>query len=139
MQAPVEKNKNYTLEIIDYGVNGEGIAKLENFTIFIKGAIIGEIIDALIVKVLSNYAFGKIIKIKKKSNLRKEVDCATYSRCGGCRMRHIDYNETLKIKRNNVQNTLNKMLKVPCKVQNIIGMENPYHYRNKARIPFCTR
>lgn len=82
MEIPVEKNKEYIVEIIDNGFEGEGIAKIDNFTIFINGAIKGEKVKILIVKVLSSHAFGKIVEILKKSDIRQEIDCITYKRCG---------------------------------------------------------
>ena len=100
MTIPVEKNKEYVLDVIDNGFQGEGIAKIDNFTIFIPNAIKGEKVKALIVKVLSSHAFGKIIEIIEPSNKRIEPDCVTYKRCGGCSLRHIKYQETLKIKQN---------------------------------------
>ena len=131
----IQKNQEYIVEIIDNGYEGEGLAKIDNFTIFIPGAIKGEKIKILIVKVLSSHAFGKILEIIKKSEKRKEVDCLTYKRCGGCNLRHIEYEETLKIKQDVVQNLVNKILKNKIKVQETVGMKNPFHYRNKAQYP----
>lgn len=132
---PIEKNKEYIVDIIDNGFQGEGIAKIDNFTIFIPNAIKGEKIKVLIVKVLSSHAFGKIVEIIDKSCYRKESDCITYKRCGGCSLRHIDYKQTLKMKQNAVQSLVNKTLKNKINVQETLGMENPYHYRNKAQYP----
>lgn len=134
-QIPVEKNKEYIVEIIDNGFQGEGIAKIDNFTIFVPGAIKGEKIKILIVKVLSSHAFGKILEIIEKSKYRVESDCNTYKRCGGCSLRHIDYRETLRIKQNMVQSLVNKTIKNKVEVQETLGMENSYHYRNKAQYP----
>ena len=134
-KIPVEKNKEYIVEIIDNGFEGEGIAKIDNFTIFINGAIKGEKVKILIVKVLSSHAFGKIVEILEKSDVRQEVDCTTYKRCGGCNMRHIKYEDTLKMKQNAVQSLVNKTLKNKIQVKSTLGMENPLHYRNKAQYP----
>ena len=134
-KIPVEKNKEYIVEIIDNGFEGEGIAKIDNFTIFINGAIKGEKVKILIVKVLSSHAFGKIVEILEKSDVRQEVDCTTYKRCGGCNMRHIKYEDTLKMKQNAVQSLVNKTLKNKIQVKPTLGMENPLHYRNKAQYP----
>lgn len=134
----IQKNQEYTVEIIDNGYEGEGIAKIDNFTIFIPGAIKGEKVKILIVKVLSAYAYGKILEIIEKSERRQEADCATYKRCGGCNLRHIKYEETLKMKQNAVQSLVNKTLKNKIQVQETVGMENPFHYRNKAQYPFGT-
>lgn len=132
----VQKNQEYIVEIIDNGYEGEGIAKIDNFTIFIPGAIKGEKVKILIVKVLSSHAFGKVIEIINKSEFRQDSDCLTYKRCGGCNLRHIKYEQTLKIKQNSVQSLVNKTLKNKIEVQETVGMENPFHYRNKAQYPF---
>lgn len=77
----------------------------------------------------------KIIEILEKSNVRKEEDCLTYKRCGGCSLRHIDYQYTLDMKRNMVQNLINKTLNNTIEVSNTIGMKKPYYYRNKLQYP----
>ncbi len=133
--VPIEKNKEYIVDIIDNGFEGEGIAKIDDFTIFIPNAIKGEKIKVLIVKVLSSYAYGKIIEIIEKSPNRVEIDCPTYKRCGGCDLRHVDYEETLNMKQNTVQNLVNKNLKTEIEVKPTWGMGNPYHYRNKLQFP----
>lgn len=135
MENKIRKNDEYTVEIIDNGFEGEGIAKIDNYTIFIPEAIQGEKIKILIVKVNSSHAFGKIIEIIKQSNFRRNTDCSTYKKCGGCNLRHIKYEETLILKQNIVQNLVNKTLKKSIKVQPTIGMEHPYNYRNKAQYP----
>ena len=135
MEIPVKKNQEYIVDVIDNGFEGEGIAKIDGFTIFIPNAIKGEKLKILIVKVLSSHAFGKILEIINKSDKRIESDCITYKRCGGCNLRHIKYEETLKMKQNAVQSLVNKTLKTKIQVKETIGMENPYHYRNKAQYP----
>ena len=117
---PVEKNKEYIVDIIDNGFEGEGIAKIDNFTIFVPGAIRGEKIKILIIKVLSSHAFGKVLQIIEKSEARQDIDCETYKRCGGCNMRHIKYEDTLKIKQNAVQSLVNKTLKNKIEVKETI-------------------
>lgn len=138
MEIPVQKNKEYIVDIIDNGFEGEGIAKIENFTIFIDGAIKGEKCKILIVKITSSHAFGKLIEILEKSSNRCTPDCETYKRCGGCNLRHIDYEETLNIKQEKVQNLINKTLANNIKVSKTLGMGNPYNYRNKAQYPIGT-
>ena len=135
MEIPVSKNKEYVVDIMDNGFEGEGIAKIDNFTIFIPNTIKGERVRIMIVKVLSSHAFGKLIEILKASPVRETEDCQTYKRCGGCQLRHIKYEETLKIKQNAVQSLVNKTLKQKIEVEEPLGMENPYHYRNKAQYP----
>ena len=134
----IQKNQEYIVDIIDYGMNGEGIAKINDFTIFIPYAMKGEKVKILIVKVLSSYGYGKMVEILEKSPFRVEEDCSTYKRCGGCDLRHIDYEETLNIKQEMVQNLVNKMLDKKVNVHKTIGMGNPYNYRNKAQYPVGT-
>lgn len=131
----IQKNQEYIVDIIDNGFEGEGIAKIDNFTIFIPGTIKGEKVRVLIVKVLSSHGFGKIVEIIEKSQARQDVDCNTYKRCGGCNLRHVKYEETLKMKQNAVQSLVNKTLKNKLQVRETVGMENPLHYRNKAQYP----
>ena len=131
----IKKNDELIVDIIDYGANGEGIAKVNGYTIFVLGAIKGEKCKIHILKVLKNYAFAKFIQIIEKSRERVEPDCSTFNKCGGCDLRHIAYSETLKLKQEKVQNLVNKMLKNKVQVNETIGMENPIFYRNKAIYP----
>ena len=131
----LKKNEEYVVEIIDNGFQGEGIAKIDGITVFIPKAIKGEKIKTKIVKVQTNFAYGIILEIIKKSENREIEDCLTYKKCGGCNLRHIKYNETLNIKKNIVENCLYKAIKREIKVNDVIGMENPLYYRNKLQYP----
>lgn len=135
MEIPVKKNEEYIVEIIDNGFEGEGIAKIDNYTIFIDGTIKGETCKIAITKVTSSHAFGRLIEIIKSAECRCTPDCNTYKRCGGCNLRHINYEETLNIKQNKVQNLINKTLQNKTIVKKTLGMGNPYNYRNKAVYP----
>ncbi len=131
----VKKNDELIVDVIDYGANGEGIAKINGYTIFVLGALKGEKCKIHILKVLKTHAFAKVIQLIEKSSKRVEPDCSTFNKCGGCDLRHIAYSETLKIKQEKVQNLVNKMLKNKVKVNETVGMENPTFYRNKAIYP----
>jgi len=131
----LKKNEEYVVEIIDNGYQGEGIAKIENIPVFVEGAIKGEQIKIKIVKVLSNFAYGKILEILKQSDNRTEPDCTNFKRCGGCNLRHIKYEETLKLKKAIVENCLYKSLNKAIQVNDVIGMEEPLNYRNKLQYP----
>lgn len=134
-EVPVQKNKEYIVTILDYGYEGEGIAKIDNFTIFIPGVMKDEKVKILIVKVNTSHAFGKVLEIITPSNKRQETDCNTYKRCGGCNLRHIKYAETLNLKRNIVQNLIDKTLEQKVVARETIGMDKPFFYRNKAQYP----
>lgn len=138
MEIPIQKNKEYIVDIIDNGFDGEGIAKIEGYTIFINGAIKGEKCKILIVKITSSHAFGKLLEVIESSPKRCEPDCETYKRCGGCSLRHVEYETTLEIKQEKVQNLVNKALANKINVNKTLGMGNPYYYRNKAQYPVGT-
>jgi len=131
----MKKNEEYEVEIIDTGFKGEGIAKIDGIAVFVPNVLEGEKAKIKILKVTSKCAYGKLIELIKCSKNRQECDCETYSKCGGCNLRHIKYEETLKMKKQAVETTLYKMLKKEINVKDTIGMENPYYYRNKLQYP----
>ena len=100
----VEKNQDYIVDIIDMTHEGAGVAKVNDFAIFIDGAITGEKIKIKIIKVLKNFAYGKIEKIIEASPERKPATCDCYKRCGGCKLQHMSYKATLDFKKNVVKN-----------------------------------
>lgn len=131
----LKKNEEYIVDVIDNGFKGEGIAKIDNFAVFIQDAIKGEKIKIKILKVTTSHAFGKIIEIIEKSENRKQPDCITYKRCGGCNLRHIDYNYTIDMKEKSVKNTLKKALGREISIDEKIKMDDPFFYRNKLQYP----
>lgn len=131
----IKKNEEYIVNIIDNGSNGEGICKIDEFTIFVSGAIKEEKCKIKILKVNKSFAYAKVLDIIEKSNYRVEPDCISYKKCGGCNLRHINYEYTLKMKREKIQNLVNKTLSKRIVVDSTIGMDKPYFYRNKAIYP----
>lgn len=129
------KNEEYEVKIIDNGMNGEGICKIDGITIFVPNSIKDEKCLIKIVKVNKNFCFGKLLKVIEKSPNRVEPDCTSFNRCGGCDLRHISYPYTLQMKQEKVQNLLNKALINNIKVEETLGMDEPYYYRNKAIFP----
>lgn len=135
---PVEKNKEYNLDIIGTGFEGEGVSKIDDFTVFIPGAMEGESALTRIVKVNKNFAFGKIIKLNKASENRVESVCPIYKQCGGCQVQHYSYKAQLDFKKRRVIDSLKRIGKLDIdkiKIEDTIGMENPYRYRNKIQMP----
>ena len=126
----LEKNQVIEVEIIDNGFQGEGIAKVQEFPIFIQGAIKGEKVEVKILKVLKNFGYGKIVRIITSSEYRTPSDCNSFPKCGGCTLRHISYKQTLAIKKATVENCLYKALHGEIKVNDVIGMKVPLNYRN---------
>lgn len=131
----VEKNQNYVVDIIDYGANGEGVAKIDGLTVFVPFALVGEKVEVLIVKVLKDYAFAKVINILQKASSRVDAPCPYFQKCGGCQLQHINYDQQLKLKTSFVVNCLNKYAKLNCIVQDCIPSDYQYGYRNKFSFP----
>ncbi len=131
----VEKNQDYEVNIIDMGFEGEGIAKIDGYTTFVKGAIKGEKAKIKMVKVNKDYGFGKLLEIEKMADCREEPMCEIFNRCGGCSLQHMTYEAQLALKTQMVKNTIKKSLGYEPLVNNIIGMGIPYNYRNKAQYP----
>lgn len=131
----MKKNEIYELEIIDSGMNFEGIAKYDGQVIFVPGAIIGEKAKVKIIKVNSSYAIGKIEEILVKSEYRDREFCSVFKKCGGCTCQHINYDMQLILKSKMVQGLLNKQRIEYGKLNSTIGMGMPYYYRNKVQYP----
>ena len=131
----MKKNDELIVDIIDNGMDGEGIAKVDGFTIFVPGAICGEKVKIGIVKVLKTHGFGRVIEIIESSKYRRENDCKTFPRCGGCDLRHVDYNYTLEMKEKRIENLFKKE-KIDVTVKPCVGMDDPFFYRNKLQYPF---
>ncbi|MGO1819769.1 MAG: 23S rRNA (uracil(1939)-C(5))-methyltransferase RlmD [Senegalia sp. (in: firmicutes)] len=127
--------ENHTVEIEDLGNSGEGVGKIDDFTIFVPGGIPGDIVKVKITILKKRYGIGEIIEIIDISKNRVDPKCNLFGICGGCQTMHIDYNEQLEIKRNKVEETLSRIGKIDTKVNPTIGMEDPYGYRNKAQFP----
>ena len=131
----INKNDEFDLEIVDNGVEGEGIAKKDGMTIFVPEAIKGEKVRVKILKVNKSICYAKLLKIYESSCYRVEADCKTYPKCGGCNFRHISYEYSLEMKKESVQNTLKKALGREILVDEVLGMDEPYYYRNKLQYP----
>lgn len=134
--APVEKNKEYTVEIIDMSSEGHGIAKIDGYTIFIPQTVVGDVVNALIVKVKTSFGYGKAVEVVSPSQYRTEPICETFSKCGGCQLMHMDYNAQLNWKQSVVQNNLERISGfTDLDIEPIVGMDKPYEYRNKMIFP----
>jgi 23S rRNA (uracil1939-C5)-methyltransferase len=132
----VEKNKDYIIDITGMGYEGEGVGKIENFTVFVQGALLGETVKVKIVKVAKNYAHGKLMDVLKSSSHRAEPVCSIYKRCGGCQMQHMSYEGQLEFKTQRVKEVIERIGKLEdVIVHPTLGMQEPYRYRNKVQLP----
>ena len=131
-----KKNEQISLEICDLGEEGFGIGKYHGYTLFMKDAIPGDFVEALILKGKKTYGYAKVLRILKPSPYRVEPLCPLASKCGGCQLQHLIYEKQLEYKWNKVRNCLKHIGGIPePPIEEIIGMEEPYYYRNKAQFP----
>jgi len=131
----LKKNDIHTIEILDISSEGSGVGRIDNFIVFIEGAVHGDICEIKIVKVKKTYAYGIILKIVEKSKFRVPVECAVFKKCGGCTLQHLDYKEQLVLKQDKVEASLKRIGNIEdVDVMPTVGTE-PCHYRNKVQIP----
>ena len=134
------KNDIVIMKVEDIGSEGEGIGKVDGFTVFVKDAIVGDVVEARIVKCMKNYAYGRLEKVLEPSPFRVEPKCAFHRQCGGCQIQALSYERQLAFKQEKIRNHLIRIggfapEDVDAKMEPMVGMEVPYHYRNKAQYP----
>ncbi len=133
---PVEKNKEYTVTIETISSDGNGVAHIDGFTVFIPQTAQGDVVKIKIEEVKRRFALSSLTEIITPSDKRQTADCENYEKCGGCQLRHIKYEEQLKIKKNIVENAMRRLGGFEgFTAEEIIGMENPERYRNKMVFP----
>lgn len=138
-----KKNDMVVIKIEDMGTEGEGIGKAEGFPLFVKDAVIGDEIKARIVKVKKNYGYGRLEEILTPSPFRTTPRCAYHRQCGGCQLQSLSYDKQLEFKQQKVRNNLLRIGGFSAEeleriMEPIVGMEDCWHYRNKAQFPIGT-
>lgn len=138
-----KKNEIIVVSVEDMGADGEGIGKINGFPFFIKDALIGDTVEARVTKVKKNYAYARLEKVMTPSSFRTEPVCAFHRQCGGCQIQALDYREQLRFKQDKVRNNLIRIggfepALIDRIMEPIVGMEDSFHYRNKAQFPIGT-
>ena len=134
-----KKNDLATVTITDMGHDGEGIGKIDGYTLFVKDTVIGDTAEVKIMKAKKNYAYARLMRLITPSDRRTDPVCPYARQCGGCQIQELKYEEQLRFKEEKIRENLTRIggfSEVP--MEPIIGMENPYHYRNKAQFPVGT-
>ena len=139
----MQKNDVIELTIEDMSVDGEGIGKYEGMAFFVKDAIVGDKIRARVTKLKKTYGYARVEEILEASADRTEPRCALHKRCGGCQVQAMDYKAQLSFKEKKVRNNLIRLggfseAEIDAVMEPIVGMEEPYRYRNKAQFPIGT-
>ena len=135
-----DKNQIVTVEITDIGTDGEGIGKIDGFPFFIKDAIVGDVVEARVTKVKKTYAYARVEKVITPSFFRVDPKCEYHRQCGGCQIQAMDYKKQLQFKEQKVRNNLIRIGGfdedfIDSITESVVGMEEPYFYRNKAQYP----
>ena len=138
-----QKNTCVTVTIEDMGTEGEGIGRVDGFTLFVKDAVPGDTVEAKIVKCKKNYAYARLEKVLSPSPFRVEPKCAYHRQCGGCQLQALSYEKQLEFKQRKIRNNLIRIggflpEYIDERLELIVGMEEPFHYRNKAQYPVGT-
>lgn len=132
----LKKNDEFIIKIEDMGVDGEGIGKYEGMTFFVKDALIGDTVRAKAMKLKKTYGYARMMEIIDASPDRVIPVCAFHRQCGGCQIQALSYEKQLEFKQKKVENNLRRIggfRDIP--MEPIIGMQQPFHYRNKAQFP----
>ena len=157
------KNDEFELEITDLGSTGEGIGKIDGYTLFVKDALIGDKVRVKVMKTKKNYGYARMLEIIEPSEYRVESECPVARQCGGCQLQHCSYEKQLSWKEEKVANCLRRIggvpvyteekyrkyknaeeqqnaentaeSKTPIIMEPILRMDKPVHYRNKAQFP----
>ena len=132
----MKKDDVIEVKIEDMGVDGEGIGKADGITLFIKDAVIGDVVQAKIMKMKKSYGYARLLEVLTPSPYRVEPKCPVSRPCGGCQLQALSYDKQLEFKENKVRNNLKRIggfTDIP--MEPIAGMKEPYHYRNKAQFP----
>ncbi len=133
------KNDCVELTIEDIGVSGEGIGKVDGYTLFVKDTVIGDVVRVKIMKAKKNYGYARLMDIIKPSKDRVEPACPIARQCGGCQIQAMNYNAQLKYKQKLVKDNLLRISGltegVDYEMCEILGMDTPFRYRNKAQYP----
>ncbi len=138
--APVQKNDMVEVTFEDFTHDGAGVAKINGYPLFVPYGIPGETGKVKVVKTKKNYGFGRLMEIKEESPERIEPLCPIYKQCGGCQLQHMTYEKELQFKHQLVADAIKKiggLDDVP--IHPVIGMEDPWRYRNKAQVPVGTK
>lgn len=135
-----EKNQILTVEIVDMTSEGEGIGKINGYPFFIKDAIIGDKVEIRVTRVKKNYAYARLEKVLTPSPFRVDAKCVFHRQCGGCQIQAMSYKRQLEFKESKVKNHLMRIggfepELIERIMEPIVGMDIPFHYRNKAQYP----
>ncbi|BFT69135.1 23S rRNA (uracil(1939)-C(5))-methyltransferase RlmD [Paenibacillus sp. P36] len=141
---PVQIGQEYEAEIIGISHDGEGVGRVNGFTLFVAGALPGERALVRVEHVKKQYGYARLLQLVEESAERVMPVCSIYEECGGCQLQHLSYEAQLRVKRQQVVDNLQRIGKLDVRsetsdgivVHPTLGMSEPWRYRNKAQVPF---
>ncbi|MFA6889788.1 MAG: 23S rRNA (uracil(1939)-C(5))-methyltransferase RlmD, partial [Bacilli bacterium] len=138
MNNILNENEKILLTIKRIGINGEGIGYFKRQAVFVKGTLPGEVVEVKITEIKDKYAIGEVTKTKEISPERVTPLCPYYGKCGGCQLQHLSYEGQLRVKKEMVYESFERYFDGnldKIKFYDTLGMEDPWHYRNKSSLP----
>lgn len=137
---PVEKNDIVEFEVASIGSEGQGIGRVDGYAVFVPGALAGELVRAMVIKVGSGYGVGRLMEVLRPSPDRVEPRCPAFARCGGCSIQNLSYPAQLAFKHDRVRDSLERIGGFEgIEVAPVVGMDDPWRYRNKGSFPFAEK
>lgn len=132
----LNKNDEVIIDIEDIGSEGEGIGRYQGYTLFVKNALPGDKVKVKVMKCKKTYGYARLLEVVNASPYRINPKCNIAGKCGGCSLQHLAYERQLQYKQDKVKNCLERIGGFKgIDLEPIIGMEEPYYYRNKAQLP----
>ncbi|WP_336989899.1 23S rRNA (uracil(1939)-C(5))-methyltransferase RlmD [Bacillus infantis] len=134
--VPVQKNDYIDVMFEDLTHDGAGVAKVDGYPLFVPNGLPGERAQVKVTKVNKGYGFGRLMEIYEESPHRVVAPCPIYKECGGCQLQHLSYQGQMLAKEKQVRDVLTRIGKLEdVKVHPVLGMSEPWRYRNKAQVP----
>ncbi len=132
----MKKNDIVIAQCESYTYDGNGVVKIDGFPLFVKGLMLQEQAEIIVTMVKKTYGYGKLHKLLTSSEDRITPQCPIASQCGGCQLQHMSYNHQKMFKKQQVEAVMQRIAGISTPVEDVLGMENPWYYRNKAQVPF---